>query len=214
MRPASTLALVALLATPAAAAPSAYDVEFVSQFADACVAARTSFADSKAAAEAAGWTEAPPAANPELGAIIGFSNQAAADIKANNGTFDFAVLQKPIDGITHYLILSDALIGYGAGRQNIVGCYMYNFDAASAPDPEAVSALLGMTPTANQIDQDISSWQWNQPAKLAQALDVYLNFVPDESQYKSQYGFSGLVLQINTGIPSPTALPGQEGAAN
>jgi hypothetical protein len=211
---AASIWIVAFSMMPAFAAPSAYDVEFISQFADACVATRTGFADNRAAAEAAGWTDAPPAANPELGAIIGFSNQAAADIKANNGTFDFAVYARPIDGITHYLILSDALIGYGAGRQNIVGCYMYNFDAASAPDPEAVSALLGATPTASQIDQDISSWQWNRPAKLDRALDVYLNFVPDESQYKSQYGFSGLVLQINTGIPSPTAVPGQEGATN
>jgi hypothetical protein len=210
MRALSALGLFALIATPAVAAPSAYDVEFVSQFSDACVAARTSFADNKAAAAAAGWVEAPPEANPELGAIIGFSNQAAADVKANNGSFDFAVFSKPVEGVAHYLILSDALIGYGARRENILGCYLYNFDATAAADPEAVSALIGATPDQNQVDQDVSSWQWSQPAKFAGVRDVYLTFVPDTSQYKTQYGFSGLVLQLNTSIPSPVALPGQE----
>jgi hypothetical protein len=195
-------------ASPAFAAPSAYDVELVSEFADACVAARTSFAANKTAAEAAGWAATTPDANAEFAAVIGFSDAAAADIRANNGKFDFATYAKPIDGITHYLILSDALIGYGAGRQNIVGCYMYNFDAAAAADPEAVTALLGAAPTQSQIDMHVSSWQWNKPEELAGVLDVYLTFVPEISQYKDQYGFSGLVLQLNTMIPSPTELPG------
>jgi len=206
--------LVALGAagTPVLAAPSTHDVEFVSQFADACAAARTSFADNKAAAEGAGWVTVADNANPELGAIIGFSNQAAADIKANNGTFDSAVYQKPVDGRMHYLILSDALIDYGPRRQNILGCYLYDFDATAAPDPEAVTALVGAEPTASQVDEDVSSWQWNQPQKFAGVMDIYLTFVPDESQYKAQYGFSGLVLQLNTAIAAPTAIPGTEGA--
>lgn len=213
---AALLAAVALAATgtPALAAPSAYDVEFVSQFADACTAARTSFADNKAAVEAAGWTTVADNANPELGAIIGFSNQAAADIRANNGEFDSAVYEKSIDGAMHYLILSDALVSYGPRRENILGCYVYNFDVATAPNPAAVTALAGAEPTAYQVDDDVSSWQWNAPVKFAQVMDIYLTYVPDQSQYKTQYGFSGLVLQLNTAIPSPVAIPGTEGAGN
>ena len=197
-----------LAATTAIAAPSAYDVEFVSQFADACVAQRTSLEASKATAEAAGWSGVASDADPEFAAVIGFSNAAAADIRANHGTFDFATYAKSVDGVAHYLILSDALIGYGAERQNIVGCYMYNFDAAAAIDPAALDALLGAAPTESQIDTHVSSWQWNKPEKLPGTLDLFLTFVPEASQYRDQYGFSGLVLQLNTMIPSPTELPG------
>lgn len=210
MRAASAFGIVVLLATPVMAAPSAYDTEFVSQFADACVTARTGFEANKAAVEAAGWVAVGEGANPELGAIIGYSNAAAADIRANNGTFDFVAYSKAIAGAEHYLILSDALVGYGPQRQNLLGCYMYNFDAAAATDPAAVTALVGAEPTQSQIDMHVSSWQWNAPAKLAGVLDVYLTFVPEVSQYKDQYGFAGLVLQLNTGIASPTAIPGTE----
>lgn len=213
---AALLAAVALVATglPASAAPSAYDVEFVSQFADACTTARTTLADNKAAAEAAGWVTVADNANPELGSIIGFSNQAAADIRANNGEFDSAVYQKPVDGVMHYLIVSDALIGYGPARENILGCYLYGFDAVTPPDPDAVTALVGAEPTAYQIDEDVASWQWNAPQKFPGVMDIYLTYVPDGSQYQTQYGFSGLVLQLNTAVPNPTAIPGTEGAAN
>src|SRR5690606_22186687 len=145
--------LVALGAagTPALAAPPADDVAFVSQFAEACTGVRTSFADNQAAVEAAGWVTAASEADPELGAIIGFSNPAAADIGANNGAFDFAAYQKPVGGAMHYLILSDALIGYGPRRENILGCYLYDFDSTTAPDPAAVAALVGAEPTASQV---------------------------------------------------------------
>lgn len=208
--------LVALCATgtPALAAPPAYDVEFVGQFIDACIASRTSLADNKAAAEAAGWVTVADNANPELGSIIGFSNQAAADIRANNGEFDSAVYQKPVDGVMHYLIVSDALIGYGPARENILGCYLYDFDAATPPDPDAVTTLVGAEPTAYQIDEDVASWQWNAPQKFPGVMDIYLTYVPDGSQYQTQYGFSGLVLQLNTAVPNPTAIPGTEGAVN
>lgn len=214
---AAWLAAVALAATvsPALAAPSAYDFEFVSQFADACVSApRTSLADNKAAVAAAGWATVADNANPELGSIIGFSNQAANDIRANNGEFESAVFEKSIDGVMHYLIVSDALIGYGPARENILGCYLYNFDVATPPDPEAVTALVGEMPTASQSDEDVSSWQWNTPPKFTRVMDIYLTYVPDQSQYRTQYGFSGTVLLLNTAVPNPTAIPGTEGTVN
>jgi hypothetical protein len=214
MRLASALGSLAIITTPALAAPSAYDVEFVSQFADACTTARTSFADNKVAVEAAGWVAVVEGTNPELGAIIGFSNQAAADIRANNGEFDSVVYEKSVDGAMRYLILSDALVSYGPRRENILGCYIYDFDAATPPDPAAVTALVGAEPTAYQVDEDVSSWQWNAPVKFAQVMDIYLTYVPEESQYKTQYGFSGLVLLLNTAIPSPVAIPGTEGAGS
>jgi hypothetical protein len=212
MRYSSALGLLALLALPAQAAPSAYDVGFVSQFAEACTTARTSHADNKAAVEAAGWVTVADNAHPELGSIIGFSNQAAVDIRANNGEFESAVYQKPIGEVMHYLIVSDALIGYGPARENILGCYLYNFDSATQPDPEAVTVLTGVKPTAYQVDQDVASWQWNAPQKFAGVMDIYLTYVPEESQYRTQYGFSGVVLQLNTAVPNPTAIPGTEGA--
>ena len=205
------LVALGVAGTPVLAAPSADDATFVSAFEAACLEDRTGLPGARSVVEAAGWSSAVPDDDPELAALIGFSNAAANDIKMNNGEFDFAVYRKPFDGRTRYLILSDALIGYGPDRENILGCYLYDFDAATAPDPAAVSGLTGAEPTASQVDADVSSWQWNRPGKFPGAMDIYLTYVPDESQYKTQYGFSGLVLQLNTAIPNPTAIPGTEG---
>lgn len=211
---AAWLAAVVLGATgtPAFAAPTAADTALVGQFAEVCLKDRMNYDGAKAAAETDGWTTATADANPELAALIAFSNAAANDIKMNNGQFDFAIYGKTVDGATRYLVLSNAFTTPGNARQVIVGCYLYDFDATMAPDPEAVNTLLGATPTAQQVDADISSYQWYAPAALPGTLDVYLNYVPEGSQYQQQYGFSGLVLLINSGASSPSELPGADGA--
>lgn len=211
MRLASMLGMAVLVATPALAAPSAADTALVSQFAGVCLKDRMNFDGARAAAEADGWTTATADANPELAALIGFSNAAANDIKMNNGEFDFAIYGKAIDGATRYLVVSNAQTTPGQSQQSIVGCYLYDFDATVSPDPAAVNTLLGAEPTAQQVDEDISSWQWNAPVALPGTLDVYLNYVPEGSQYQSQYGFSGLVLLINSATATPTPLPESTG---
>ncbi len=194
-----------------AAAQPATKAGFVAQFADICLKDRMSYEGTRAAAEADGWTADTAEAHPELAALIAFSNAAANDIKLNNGEFDFAIYGKTVDAVTRYLVLSNAFTTPGNARQALVGCYLYDFDATVAPDPADVNALLGATPTAQQVDADISSWQWNAPASLPGTLDVYLNYVPEGSQYQSQYGFAGLVLLVNSAAASPSALPGSEG---
>lgn len=201
-------AALAATAMPALAAPSAYDTALVGQFADVCLKDRLNFDGAKSVAEADGWAAATSDANPELAALIAFSNAAANDIKMNNGEFDFAIYGKTVDGATRYLVLSNALTTPGQSRQSIVGCYLYDFDATVSPDPAAVNTLLGVEPTAQQVDADISSWQWSAPAALPGTLDVYLNYVPEGSQYQSQYGFSGLVLLLNSASAKPAELPG------
>jgi len=188
-----------------------YDAGFVTQFAQICLKERVNFEGAKAVALADGWTTATADANPELAALIGFSNAAANDIKMNNGEFDFAIYGKTIDGAQRYVVISSAQTTPGQSQQTILGCYLYDFDATASPDPAAVNALLGAEPTAQQVDADISSWQWNAPVALPGTLDVYLNHVPDGSQYKTQYGFSGNVLLINSATATPTPLPGAAG---
>lgn len=207
----ATLTALCAAGTPALAAPSAADTALVGQFAEVCLKDRMDFDGAKAAAEADGWTTATSDANPELAALIGFSNAAANDIKMNNGEFDFAIYGKTVEGATRYLVVSSAQTTPGQSQQSIVGCYLYDFDATVSPDPAAVTTLLGAEPTAQQVDADISSWQWNAPAALPGTLDVYLNYVPDGSQYQSQYGFSGLLLLINSATATPTPLPGAGG---
>lgn len=193
-------------------ASSAYDASFVALFADICLRDRMNYEGTRAAAEADGWVAATADANPELAALIAFSNAAANDIKLNNGEFDFAIYGKSVEGAPLYLVLSSAFTTPGNARQAIVGCYLYDFDATEAPDPAIVNELLGVSPSAQQVDADVSSWQWNQPPSLPGTLDIYLNYVPEGSQYQSQYGFAGLVLLVNSATASPSALPGSEGA--
>lgn len=191
--------VAALGAAPALAAPAAHDIAFVSEFADACVPERGSFAGTEQTALGAGWTVVGAEADPELAVVMQLSDDAAKAMQPQGGELAYATYAKPIDGVPHYLVVSRAALKDADGkRQSLVGCYLYNFAAAAAVDPEAVDALIGAPATQSQVDMHISSYQWNAPAKLPGTLDVYLTFVPEVSQYKEQTGFSGLVLQFNT----------------
>ena len=202
----SALALVAALgAAPAHAAPSAYDLAYVDAFAEACVPQRLSYPGTQQTALAAGWTEVERTAHPELDAMMAISEAAAADPELFDASFEYRIFAKPIEGVTHYLLVSraSAAIEEGGNPWINIGCYLYNFEAVEPIDPEPVTALIGK-PIANaQADMHINGWIWGPPCPMPRTGDTYLTFIPEVSQYKDQTGFTGLVLKFDTSEPKP-----------
>ena len=200
--------VVALSATPALAAPSAYDQAFVSAFADACIPGRLSYEATQQAAMAAGWVATDFGADPQLAIIETLSADVAKKLEPLKGKMVYTAYAKAIEGAPHYLVLSFADLGPAAVNEAVVGCFLYNFKAAASVDPEAVTALLGAPFADSQVDMHIASYSWAPPEKLPGTRETYLTFVPEVSQYEAQTGFSGQVLQFNTTVTSPTELPG------
>lgn len=191
----------ALGAAPALAAPAQYDIAFVSEFADACVPQRLSYEGTKQTALGAGWAEVQRAANAELDAMMAISEAAAADPELA-AEFSYALYQKPIEGKPHFLVVSRTSAEIQPGdRMTLVGCYLYDFDAAQVIDPEPVTALIGNAIANSQTDMHVSGYVWGPPPAMARTMDTYLTFIPEVSQYKGEAGFSGLVLSFSTSEP-------------
>ena len=197
--------LAALVVTPALAAPAAYDIAFVSEFADACVPQRLSFEGTKQTALAGGWQAVERTAHPELDVMMGKSEAGAKDPELFDVSFAYQVFSKSIEGATHFLVVSrsSAAIEEGGDPFTHIGCYLYNFDAAAPIDPEPVSALTGNPIANSQVDMHINSWVWGPPCPMPRTGDTYLTFIPEVSQYKEQTGFTGLVLKFSTSEPDP-----------
>lgn len=193
--------VVALGAAPAIAAPAAYDIAFVAEFAEACVPQRLSFEGTKQTALGGGWAQVQRNANPELDVIMGISEAAAADPELQ-AEFSYVLYEKPIEGRPHYLVVSRTSAEIAPGdRLTLIGCYLYDFDAAQAIDPEPVTALIGNPIATSQTDMHVNGYAWGPPPAMARTMDTYLTFIPEVSQYKDEAGFTGLVLNFSTSEP-------------
>jgi hypothetical protein len=203
---AGVLGLVAACAvTPALAVPTAYDIAFVSEFADACVPQRLSYEGTQQQALAEGWVSVERTANAELDTMMAISEAAAKDPELIDASYDYRIYSKPIEGQTHFLVVSraGAAIEQGEDPWILIGCYLYNFDAAAPIDPEPVTALIGQPIANSQVDMHIASWLWGPPCPMPRTGDTYMTFIPEVSQYKEQVGFTGLVLKFSTSEPDP-----------
>lgn len=197
--------VAACAATPVLAAPTAYDIAFVSEFSEACVPQRLSYEGTQQQALAEGWQVAERTANAELDAMMAISEAAAKDPELFDASFDYKIFSKSIEGQPHFLLVSraGAAIEQGDDPWILIGCYLYNFDALAPIDPEPVTALIGKPIAHSQVDMHIASWLWGPPCPMPRTGDTYMTFIPEVSQYKAETGFSGLVLKFSTAEPDP-----------
>jgi len=191
-----------LCGSPALAVP-AYDIAFVSEFADACVPGRLGYQSTRDAAVAAGWAEVEPSVNAELAAIMARSETEATADPELPTVFAYTTFAKPIEGLDHYLVVSRSEITVTEGEDPwvLIGCYLYNMDASAPIDPEPVTALIGNPIAHSQIDMHITSYVWGPPCPMPRTGDTYMTFIPEVSQYREQVGISGLVLKFSTSEP-------------
>lgn len=205
LRAATAGLLAALAATPAAAAPTAYDLAFVTEFAEACVPQRMSYEGSVQTALDRGWQKVERTAHPELDVMMGKAEAGANDPELFDVSFVYEIFSKPIEDVPHYLLVSrlSAAIEAGGDPYTDIGCYLYNFEAEAAIDPEPVTALTGNEIAHSQIDMHINAWVWGPPCLMPRTGDTYLTFIPEVSQFKQETGFSGMVLKFSTSEPDP-----------
>jgi hypothetical protein len=196
--------LVAFAATPAAAV-SAYDLAFVTEFSEACVPQRMSFEGTARTARDRGWQKVERTAHPELDVMMGKSEAGANDPELFDVSFVYEIFSKPIEDVPHYLLVSrsSAAIEAGGDPYTEIGCYLYNFEAEAPIDPEPVTALVGNEIAHSQVDMHINSWLWGPPCLMPRTGDTYLTFIPEVSQFKDETGFSGMVLKFSTSEPDP-----------
>jgi hypothetical protein len=204
-RIASTALLAALAAAPASAAD--YDVAFVQAFADACVPQRMSYPGTLETARAAGWLDVQRTANSELDVLMGKSEEEAVD-PALKGTFEYAILSKPVHEQDHYLVVSRAsfIIDENEDPPNpwvFIGCYLYNFDATAPIGPGQVSGLVQKPVSNRHSDDTLTSYVWGPPCPMPRTGDTYLTFIPEGSPHAVTTGFSGLLLKFETSEPDP-----------
>lgn len=207
MRAALTGLLAALSAGSAMAAPSAYDIAFVSEFAEACVPQRLSYPGTLETARQVGWAPVERTAHPELDAMLAISEAAALDPELQ-ATFQYQIFGKSFEGTEHVLVVSRSSFVVDSEQDPVdpwvlVGCYIYNLDATAPIDPEPVTALIGK-PIANGIsDATLTAYVWGPPCPMPRTGDTYLTFVPEGSPQAEATGFSGLVLKFSTSEPDP-----------
>jgi len=198
--------MVASAAMPAVAAPSQYDLDFVSAFAEACVPQRLSYQGTLDTALANGWSKVERTAHSELDAMMTVSERVASDPELK-ASFVYELFAKPIGGGGHHLVVSRMSADTGTADEpsiwNMVGCYLYNLDATGPIDPEPVTALIGK-PIANSINEDdIVGYLWGPPCPMPRTADTYLTYVGAGSSQAAVSGFTGLVLKFSTSEPDP-----------
>lgn len=203
-----TIALAALIgalgATGAHAEAAAYDQAFVDAFAEACVPGRLGYDSTQEAAKAAGWSAVERTDSAELDAMMAISERAATDPELQ-ATFDYRLYRKDIEALPHYLVVSrsTAVIDDESDPWVLIGCYLYNLDAAAPIDPAPVTELIGNPIANSQSDMHLTGYIWGPPCPMPRTGDTYLTFIPEVSQYREQTGFSGLVLKFDTSEPDP-----------
>lgn len=199
--------LAACAAGSAMAAPSAYDLAFVSEFAEACVPQRLSYPGTLENARGQGWTDVERSASPELDAMLAISEAAALDPELQ-ATFEYQILAKSFEDTEHFLVVSRSSFVIDPEEDPVdpwilIGCYIYNLDATAPIDPEPVTALIGKPISSSISDETLTAHVWGPPCPMPRTGDTYLTFVPEGSPQAEATGFSGLVLKFSTSEPDP-----------
>jgi hypothetical protein len=173
---------------------------FVAQYAALCgTPARDSFSKLVAHAEGLGWAKVERTSNAELAALMQLSDKGIAEGKAegyvtgaSSATFDKFVAGRPLHFVATH-VRSNIL--------NMVGCYLYDFEALRPVDPNAVKRLLGIAPAYTRDLGGITTTVWGPSPKITGTLDTHLTFVPPQSPAVAKVGFDGVMLKVSIGAP-------------
>jgi hypothetical protein len=199
---AAALAVALQLGAPA---DGVYDRAFVDAFAEACVPGRLSYETTRDAAIVAGWAPVERGDHPELAAVMQKSDDILAAEQDMEMTLEGVLFARDVWGTRHHLSVtrSTFVIEEGDDPWVMVGCHLYNFDAAQPIDPAHVTALIGK-PIANTVDHDgMLGHVWGPGCSMPRTGDTYLGFVAEGSRTVQTVGFSGLSLNFSTSTPDP-----------
>ena len=195
---AATLAVIMVIPLRVEAGEASAD--FVAEYAALCGApARDSFSKLVAHAEGLGWVKVERTSNAELHALMQLSDKGIAEGKAegyvtgaSNATLTKMVGGRPLHFVATHL-RSNIL--------NMVGCYLYDFEATAPVDPAAVTRLLGIEPAYTRDLGSITTTVWGPSPNIPGTLDTHLTFVPPRSPAVAKVGFDGVMLKVSVGAP-------------
>lgn len=200
MRALVAVQLAVVMVAPMQVAAGEASADFVAEYAALCGApARDSFSKLVAHAEGLGWVKAERTSNAELHALMQLSDKGIAEGKAegyvtgaSNATLTKMVGGRPLHFVATH-VRSNIL--------NMVGCYLYDFEATAPVDPAAVTRLLGIEPAYTRDLGGITTTVWGPSPNTPGTLDTHLTFVPPLSPAVAKVGFDGVMLKVSVGAP-------------
>jgi hypothetical protein len=189
----------ALLPGAASAAPLS-DEDFLSAFAVACLDGYRDPAARAAAIDAAGWRPVADDADPMLARMLAISRRSLEQAEEEDGYTGRAAVYGRTGGVGGpYLVTTELNVpDDGEGAIDVLGCYLYDFEATGPLDPAPITARFGEAP-AEVEDQPgvIVSQSWNVES-LEGVWELRSTFIPEGSPGVDVTGFSGRVLLLTT----------------
>lgn len=159
---------------------------------------RMSMPATVAHAKSVGWVGVEQNAHAELESVLMSAQAETQGMAAQGWTFDVAPLGRQIAGRDHFLVVTRV---HAPQIITLVGCYLYDFDAAARIDPQPVTELIGNPISRTVEDKGLLQYTWGPNPALPRTLDTNLSFIADDSPHKQTTGFSGLVLKFETSEP-------------
>lgn len=192
---------LAILVLPGAASASPLTGDgFLATFATACLTGYRDPDRRDAAIEAAGWHPVADDANEMLSRMLALSRQSLVDAEREDGYSGSAKVYGRLDGAESPYLVTTALKipDDGEGAIDLLGCYLYDFDAAEPLDPALVTARFGEAP-AEVEDQEgiIVSHAWR-IEQLPGVWELRSTYIPAGSPGVDVTGFSGRVLILTS----------------
>lgn len=173
---------------------------FVSEYAALCGSpARDSFSKLVAHAEGLGWMKVERTSNAELAALMQLSEKGIAEGKAEGYVTgaSSATMTKMVGGRPLHFVATHVR----SNILNMVGCYLYDFEALRPVDANAVTRLLGIAPAYTRELGGITTTVWGPSPGIPGTLDTHLTFVPPRSPAVAKVGFDGVMLKVSIGAP-------------
>ena len=167
----------------------------VEAFRTTCVEDRQDFEALKRRALIDGWAPVPAGVNTELDSMMA----RAAEAEFDPGTT--ALLEsylKAVAGNDAFLVLTSV----ASEQIDIVGCYVYGFEATAPIPPSLITDWLGVPPSDTVDEPDfIIGYTWETPEQLPGTWDIYLAYLPEDGGASDLAGFSGVLIKITSVDP-------------
>ncbi len=195
------LAVAAALLVPVAAGATPLEPRaFLGDFAAACLDGYRDPDRRAAAIEAAGWRPVADDANPVLERMLGLARAALAGAAAEEGYTGAAAVYGRDGGATGPYLVTTILHmpDDGEGPLDVLGCYLYDFEAGEPLDPAPITARFDEDP-ASVEDQPgvIVSQAWDIES-LDGVWELRSTFIPEGSPGVDVTGFAGRVLILTS----------------
>lgn len=193
-------AIAACLVSGAALATPMSDDDFLSAFAVACLDGYGDLAARASAIDAAGWEPIPDDADPVLARMLAISRQSLRDAEVEEGYAGTATVygRRAGDSGPYLVTTVLAVPDDGEGPIDVLGCHLYDFEAASPLDPGPIVRRFEEQPASVEDQPGIIVSQAWDIESLEGVWELRSTFIPDGSPGVDITGFAGRVLVLTS----------------